>query len=320
MSGMSVADFMMYLTATVTLSTTMKTFFLDVSLVMQEGQYAHDFFRLMDEDLGEKGGERDSIVEDTLEIEFKEVSFKYPGTEHYILKDFNFKIHKGEKLAIVGVNGAGKSTIVKLITGMFEPTSGEIYINQIPAKEFKKSEYYKMFSVVFQEVNILAYTIRENVACSFEGIEDEKVLDCLTRVGLSDKIKSLDKGIYQSMLKIIEADGVEFSGGESQKLAIARALYKDGAMVILDEPTAALDALAEADIYQSFNDLVKDKTAVYISHRLASTKFCDKIALFDSTGLKEYGTHEQLMKQKGEYYRMFTVQGKYYQEGAVINE
>ena len=318
--GMSIADFSMYLAAVVSLAALLKTLSTQISYVINETHYIYDFYNFLDRDLGAKGGERKAITSDTLEIEFDHVSFKYPNTEHYIIKDLCFKIQKGERLAIVGINGAGKSTIVKLMIGLFDVTEGEIRINQIPIKEFDKKELYKMFAVVFQDVNVLAFSINENVACTSEGIEASRVSQALDKVGLSEKIKELPKGREQMMLKIIEADGTEFSGGQNQKLAIARALYKDSSMVIMDEPTAALDALAEAEIYENFSELVKGKTAVYISHRLASTKFCDKIALFDKEGLKEYGNHEELMKLGGLYSHMFTVQGKYYTEGGEENE
>ena len=206
------------------------------------------------------------------------------------------------------------------MTGLFTVTEGEIRINDIPIDEFDKKELFSMFSVVFQDVNILAFTIMENIVCSSDKENHSFAEKALDKVGLLQKVKSTPKGLNQMMLKIIEEDGVEFSGGESQKLVIARALYKNGNMVIMDEPTAALDAMAEADIYENFSELVEGKTAVYISHRLASTKFCDKIALFDKNGLKEYGNHEELMKLKGAYYNMFTVQGKYYKEGEICDE
>lgn len=252
------------------------------------------------------------------EIEFKNVWFKYPGTENWILKDFNFKIKAGEKLAIVGTNGAGKSTIVKLICGLFKPTEGEILVDGRNALEYDKNAYYRMFSTVFQDYEIYACSVLENVVGSDrteEAIRYGK--ECLKRVGLQEKIEELPKQYDTQLLKIIDGEGVDLSGGQKQKIAIARALFKNGNVVILDEPTSALDALAEAEIYQSFNDLVEDKTAIYISHRLSSTKFCDKIAFFDGTGLKEYGTHEELMKQHKGYYEMFITQGKYYQEEAL---
>lgn len=173
-----------------------------------------------------------------------------------------------------------------------------------------------MFSVVFQDINILAFTVRENVAGRLKEIDDGRVDRVLEQVGLMEVVDALPENTEQMMLKVIEEDGVMLSGGQNQKLAIARALYKNANMVVLDEPTAALDPLAEADIYENFSSLVKCKTAVYISHRLASTKFCDHIALFDQDGLKEYGTHEELMKRQGIYYDMFTIQGKYYTQHA----
>ena len=229
----------------------------------------------------------------------------------------NFTIHPGERLAIVGVNGAGKSTLVKLMTGLFTPTEGRIYINGVEIGELKKSELYSLYSAVFQEINILAFSLRENVACASEHVDDARVQTALEKVGLWKKVEDFEHGLNQMMLKVIDENGTDFSGGERQKLSIARGLYKDASMVIMDEPTAALDALAEAEIYENFSSLVKGKTAVYISHRLASTRFCDKIALFDGDGLAEYGNHQELMELKGKYYEMFVIQGKYYQKEAV---
>ena len=311
--GMPIADFSMYLAAVLSLSAQLKILAEKAGTVYSEGEYVYDFFSFMDEDLGERGGTHPAVAGDTLEIEFKNVSFKYPRTEKYIFKNLDFTIHKGERLAIVGVNGAGKSTRVKLMTGRFEPTEAEILINGIPIGEFDKKALYSMFSIVFQDVNVLAYTVLENVSCHAEG-DRARAMDALDRVGLGEKVRAYPKGLDQTLLKIIEEDGTELSGGEAQKLAIARALYKNANMVIMDEPTAALDALAEAEIYENFASLVAGKTAVYISHRLASTRFCDHIALFDGSGLAEYGTHDTLMALGGKYYEMFTVQGKYYSE------
>ena len=314
-NGMSIADFSMYLALILQLSFLLNTLVDDISFIHRETLYVYDFFEFIDTDLGEIGGEKKAIENDTLEIEFKNVSFKYPKTDNYIFKNLNLKIPKGQRLAIVGLNGAGKSTLVKLMTGLYDVNEGEILINGIPIKEFNKRELYSMFSVVFQDVNILAYTLGENVACTSENINNDRVYEVLDKVGLKEKVDSFPKGLEQMMLKIIDENGTELSGGESQKLAIARALYKNGNMVIMDEPTSALDALAEAEIYKDFSELVENKTSIYISHRLSSTKFCDAIALFDKTGLVEYGTHEELMEKQGEYYKMFTIQGKYYQEG-----
>ena len=320
LGGMSVSSFTMYTAMVVSLMALMLDFGKDLAFIRNEGEYVNDFYRLLDAPLvveGEKTA-TDVLGTDkqgrTLEIVFDHVTFRYPGTEKNIFTDLNFTIHSGEKLAIVGINGAGKSTLVKLMTGLFAPTEGHIYINGVDITTLKKSDLYSLYSAVFHEVNVLAFTIRENVACDSEHVDDERVKTALDKVGLWKKVEGFENGLDQMMLKVIDENGTDFSGGERQKLSIARGLYKDAAMVIMDEPTAALDALAEAEIYENFSSLVEGKTAVYISHRLASTRFCDKIALFDADGLCEYGNHEELMEQKGKYYEMFMIQGKYYQE------
>ncbi len=313
-NGLSIADFSMYLGMIAGLTTIIVKISDNLSFIKNEGQWVHEFYEYLATDLGEKGGDLPAIKDDTLEIEFKNVSFKYPGTDKYIFKNLNMKIDKGERLAVVGINGAGKSTLVKLMTGLFDVTEGEILINGIPIKSFDKAALYSMYSVVFQDVNTLAFTIEENVACRSEGIDTDRVNIALEKVGLLKKVDAFENKTKQMMLKVIDENGTEFSGGEKQKLSIARALYENGNMVIMDEPTAALDALAEADIYNDFDSLVKGKTALYISHRLASTKFCDRIMLFDNDGIAECGTHDELMALGGKYYEMFTIQGKYYQE------
>lgn len=313
-NGMPISDFSMYLSAILSLSLLMKTLIENTSVIINEGQYVYDFLVFMDKDFGEKGGERKAIKGDTLEVEFRNVSFKYPNTDKYIFKNLNLKISKGEKLAIVGVNGAGKSTLVKLMTGLFDVTDGEILINGIPIKEFNKRELYSMFSVVFQDVNVLAYTIAENIACSSEDIDEEKVMKALDQVGLGEKVRGFKNGINQMMLKVIDENGTEFSGGESQKLAIARALYKDASLVILDEPTSALDPLAEAEIYENFNTLVGGKTALYISHRMSSSVFCDRILVIDGGSISDFDTHENLMKKEDSlYYKLYKAQAVNYQ-------
>lgn len=324
-NGMPISSFTMYVALINTLMASMLTFGQDITFIQNQCQYVGVFFRLVDERL-EDGDKEEIRLEDTLEIVFDHVDFRYPGSDTYIYKDLNFTIHKGERLAIVGVNGAGKSTLVKLMTGLFSPTAGHIYINGIDIERFRKKDLYRLYSAVFQDVNILAFTILENVTGGKDPgtetqesrVQRERAQKALEKVGLWQKVQETPGGLDQMMLKVIEENGTDFSGGQRQKLSIARGLYKDAPMVIMDEPTAALDALAEAEIYESFSDLVKGKTAVYISHRLASTKFCDKIALFDRDGLKEYGSHEELMALKGEYHRMFTIQGKYYQEEAEV--
>lgn len=313
-SGMSIADFSMYLAAVLALGTLLKQLSADVAYLLNESLYVHDLYAFLDSDIDARGGKRKRIVAETLEVEFRDVGFRYPHTDKWVLRHFDFHIRKGERLAVVGVNGAGKSTLVLLLTGLYQPEEGNILINGIPSEEFDRHELYAMFSVVFQEVNLLAFSVAENVAARTGEVDRERVAEALRRTGLEPVVAALPKGMDQPVLKIIEEDGVEFSGGEAQKLAIARALYKDANMVVMDEPTAALDALAEADIYERFSALVRGKTAVYISHRLASTRFCDRIAFFENGALKECGTHDELMAERGAYYRMFTVQGQYYAE------
>lgn len=312
--GMSIADYSMYIAACVTLTVQMTSLSENVTYIMQEYMYVKDLYKFFDEDLGNKGGTLPAVSKDMpLEIEFIDVNFTYPGTDKPIFTNFSLHIPPASKLALVGINGAGKTTFVKLLTGMFKADSGKILINGKDINEYDRQELFSMFCVVFQEVNILALTIAQNIACSIDNIDYERVDEVLKQVDLYDKVKSLDKGVDSMMLKVIEEDGVVFSGGENQRLAIARALYKGGNCVIMDEPTASLDALAEASIYSQFDTLIHGRTAIYISHRLASTKFCDSIALIDNDGLSEYGTHDELMALGKAYHDMFVVQGKYYQ-------
>lgn len=311
--GMDIADFSMYLVAATTLSLQMTALSDGIAFIAEESLYIGDFYEFLDADLSATHGDLPPVSEDdTLEIEFSHVTFRYPDTERDILSDFSLKIEKGERLAIVGINGAGKTTLVKLLTGLYVPDSGKITINGTDIRDFSHEAMVKMLSVVFQDVNVTAFTLAENVACKSTGIDRARVMKALDEAGLSEKVSKLKNGIDTMMLKIIEQDGTELSGGESQKLAIARALYKGGNAVIMDEPTSALDALAEAAVYEELSELAGRKTAIYISHRLASTKFCDRIALIDNGKLSEYGSHDELMALGGQYRNMFTVQGKYY--------
>jgi ATP-binding cassette subfamily B protein/ATP-binding cassette subfamily C protein len=311
----TIAELSMYLLAVASLSTYLRELGRQFSEIRGASRYVRDLYELMDDtSLYSREGGLAPLTE-TFDIEFDHVSFKYPKTDKWIFKDLSFKIKKGEKLAIVGANGAGKTTIVKLICGLFEPTEGVIRINGIDTKEFDKQRYQEMFSVVFQDVKVFAASVIENVVGPHATEEDiEFGKQAIEAVGLKDKVESLPLKYDHPILRVIDENGLDLSGGEKQKLAIARALYKRGQVVILDEPTAALDALAEAKIYEEFNELAGGKTSIYVSHRLSSTKFCDRIALFDKETLAEFGTHDELMEQKGIYYQMFTTQGKYYQE------
>lgn len=251
----------------------------------------------------------------TYRFTFEEVSFRYPGREEYALRNLNLTLEAGKRLAVVGLNGAGKSTFIKLLCRLYEPTEGTIYMNGMDISTFSKKEYYKLIAPVFQNVECFAFPLAENVSMDVPGHTDKaKAKDCLEKAGLEEKIKELPKGVDTEIMKILKPEGIELSGGEKQKMALARALYKDAPVVVLDEPTSALDALAEYRSYMEFDQLIGNKTAVYISHRLSSTRFCQNIAMFANGSMIEYGTHESLMKRKGAYADMFALQAQYYKE------
>ena len=252
---------------------------------------------------------------DRYELQLDNVSFRYPGTEEYIFKGLNLTVHPGEKIAIVGLNGAGKSTIVKLLCGFYDPDEGNVLLNGIDIRKFNRREYYELFSAVFQEYSHLDVTVAENVAQDFENIDLARVNDAIEKAGLTKAVAELPKGLDTPVGRDVYLDGVLFSGGQMQRLMLARALYKDGPILVLDEPTAALDPLAEQDIYMKYNEMTAGKTAVFISHRLASTRFCDRIIFLSDGMVKEEGTHEELLIRNGGYAELFEVQSRYYREG-----
>lgn len=246
-------------------------------------------------------------------IEFRDVSFKYPNTEQYALRHFSMELKVGEKLAIVGMNGSGKTTMIKLLCRLYDPQEGEILLNGVDIRKFKHEEYSRLFSVVFQDYQLFSFLLGENVAVS-DDYDTARVRKCLEAAGLGERLARLEQGLNTYLYKDYE-DGVEFSGGEAQKVAIARAVYKTAPFVLLDEPTAALDPLAEFEIYKRFDEIVEDKTAIYISHRLSSCRFCDKIAVFHEGQLIQQGTHEELVRdESGKYYEMWNAQAQYYVE------
>jgi len=250
-------------------------------------------------------------LDNEYELEFKNVSFHYPNSDELILKNVNTKIKVGKKLAIVGQNGAGKSTFIKLLCRLYDPTEGEILLNGIDIRKYDYDEYMKIFSVVFQDFNLFGYTIAENIAVDTE-FDEEKVLNCLEEVGMRERVEKMDNGINSYLYKSVE-EGIEISGGEAQKIAIARALYKDSPIVIMDEPTAALDPLSELEIYENFNKMVEDKTAIYISHRMSSCKFCNNIIVFEDGNIVQKGTHKELLEDaKGLYHKLWDAQAQYY--------
>lgn len=249
------------------------------------------------------------------EIAFSHVWFAYPQTGEPILKDVDVKIRSGEKIALVGLNGAGKTTLIKLLCGMYEPTGGEILLNGRPSSLWDLESWYKLFSVVFQDIGVLPATIAENVACCRpEEADRKRVGECLEQAGLGELVESLPRGIDTYLRKEMFREGVNLSGGEIQKLLLARAIYREAPILVLDEPTAALDAIAENRMYLRYNELTKGRTSIFISHRLSSTRFCDRILMLEGGRIVEQGSHEELMEKKGAYYRLFQVQSHYYQK------
>ncbi len=244
-------------------------------------------------------------------IEFRNVSFQYAGSDVYALKNINITIPFGQKLSIVGENGAGKTTFVKLMTRMYDPTEGEILLDGVNIKTIDYEQYMSIFSSVFQDYRLFSFSIKDNVAFA-QPMDEDKVRDILEYVGFGEKLRSLQNGIDTSVFKNFDEAGFEPSGGEGQKLALARALYKDAPIVLLDEPTAAMDPKAEYELYQRFNEMVQGKTAVYISHRLSSAKFCDVIAVFRNGQIIEYGTHDELYSKGGLYKALFSMQSQFY--------
>lgn len=266
-----------------------------------------------DEPFDLNGGERIAFEPNKqYEIRLDDVSFRYPKADKDTLSHINLTVHPGEKLAIVGLNGAGKTTLVKLVCGFLDPTEGRILLNGEDIRKFNRNDYYALFSAVFQEFSVLDVTVKENVAQCVDGIDETRVWQCIDKAGLTEKIQSLPKGIETHLGRRVFKDGVEFSGGQTQRLMLARALYKNAPILVLDEPTAALDPIAENDIYQKYNDMTHGRTSFFISHRLASTRFCDRIIFVDSGKIAEEGTHDELLKNGGGYAYLFEVQSKYY--------
>ena len=246
------------------------------------------------------------------EIEFRDVSFRYPGSDSYALRNVSMKFEIGQRMAVVGVNGSGKTTFIKLLCRLYDPTEGEILLNGINIRKYNYAEYMDIFSVVFQDFKLFALPLGENVAAGRQ-YHAEQVEDCLKKAGFSNRLAKMPEGLNTYLYKEYDKTGVDVSGGEAQKIAIARALYKDAPFLILDEPTAALDPIAEAEIYAKLNEIVGDKTAIYISHRLSSCKFCDKILVFHQGTVIQQGTHSELVADEGgEYYTLWNAQAQYY--------
>lgn len=316
---LSIAEFSVFLAAVVNFNGAIQSIVTSHLQINNNGQYLKDYFEFMKikSIVEDESIKQDLIIKEQSIIEFKNVSYRYPNQESYAIKNLSLKFNTGEKLAIVGENGSGKTTLVMLLMRMIDPTEGEILFNGINIKYFKIDEYRKMFSTVFQDFKLFAFTIKDNVsALSNESQEtiDVKVNNALSSIGLGEKINSLSKGINTYIEQIYDKEGVLLSGGESQRVAIARALYKDSPIFILDEPTAALDPRVEYEIYSKFEEFTQNKTTLYITHRLASTRFCNKIVVLKEGKITELGSHRELLKMNGYYSELFNMQAQYYIE------
>ncbi len=319
-NGLSIANFTFYIATAKAYSYAISRMVYEITGIKVQSLEINDyryFIELADKNTSNAGtlSVKDYIKNNQYEFVFENVTFYYEGQIKPAIKNLNLTLKSGERLAVVGLNGAGKSTLIKLLCRLYEPNQGRILLNGINIREFDKMEYFEMFSPVFQNVELFAFPVAENISMKTRDKTDiSKVESSLKEVGLLNKVEDLPKGLNTQLLKYLYEDGIDFSGGERQKLALSRALYKDSPIVILDEPTAALDAIAEYNQYKNFDNIIGKKTAVYISHRLASTRFCDEVAVFDQGELIEIGTHDELLKKQGTYANLFQMQAQYYQE------
>ncbi len=319
--GMSAAEFLLYFSAASSLAqwiigilgniTELYRNCLDISIIQEFLNWSEPF-------LFEAGVSIPSAS--TYELRLEHVSYRYPRAEKNVLTDVSLTIHPGEKVAVVGLNGAGKTTLVRLLCGFLDPTEGRVLLNGEDIRQYNRREYYQLLSAVFQEYSILEATISENVAQQVDDIDEALVWKCLDYAGLAEKVQKLPQKLQTHIGRLVYSDGIELSGGETQRLILARSLYKNGPIFILDEPTAALDPIAEHEIYLKYQEMTKEKTSLFISHRLASTRFCDRILFLEKGNIAEEGTHQYLLDLDGKYAELFKVQSQYYKEGTVNYE
>ena len=308
----TIGTFSQMLSAGNTFHASMQGLLMNIQELVKRTNYAYEYVIFMNYPPAIEKGTR-HVTDKPHTFEFRNVSFTYPNTDVKVLENVSVTLKQGEHLSIVGLNGAGKTTFVKLLCRLYDPTDGEILLDGINIREYNYHEYMALFSPVFQDFKLFALSMKDNIV--LDGTyEEADIQSLLSQVGLSEKVNSLEKGADTMLFKDFDEEGIEPSGGEQQKIAIARALFKNSPVVILDEPTAALDPIAEYEIYCQFDALVGGKTAIYISHRLSSCKFCDRIAVFSDGTIKEYGTHDELVsKADGIYAEMFAAQAQYYQ-------
>ena len=315
-------DFVLYFNSIFMLSSAVRAWcdkFSAYNWLSQNIFYARDYLDIKD---NTNRGEGVSVPEDCsdmqCEIEFRNVSYTYFGAEEPTIKNISFKLNKGEKLAVVGLNGAGKTTLIKLMCGLYRPTEGDVLLNGVSVNDYNRDEYFRLFSTVFQDIDVLPVTIAENISGRTAGETDfPKLYDCMKKSGIYEKVMSLPKKENTRLVKTVYDDATDFSGGQMQKLALAKALYKNAPVLLLDEPTAALDPIAEQEMYLNYADFSKGKSSVFISHRLASTRFCDRIILIADGKIAEEGTHSELMKAGGTYAELFAMQSSYYNDKEV---
>lgn len=315
---LTIGEFALYFAAISGLGEWLTQLTANIGVLTEANNYVTDFRDFMD--IPDKMNKAAKVLppspEETVDIRLENISFSYDKTQGNVLENINLHINPGEKIAIVGENGAGKTTLIKLISGLIRADEGQVLINGSDVSKYARNDYYNIFSAVFQDSDLLPVSIADNIALNVDGEKDlGRIEECIALAGLKDKIESLPQGANTNLVKQISENGTELSGGEKQKLLLARALYKKASIMILDEPTAALDSIAENEIYLKFNDLVKNKTALFISHRLSSTRFCDRIILISDARIAEVGTHDELIALNGKYAEIYGIQSQYYNKG-----
>lgn len=313
--SIDIADFTVYFASVAGFSSMFRSVISKLANLRAQDMYLKDYISFVEKKDKMRTEDGVHFPDAPYVIEFKNVSFKYPDTDRYILRNINFTIKENERIAVVGVNGSGKTTLIKLLCRLYDVSEGEILINGINIKSIDLNEYYSKFSVVFQETVTFAFSLAENVAlCERNKCDDERIFTALAESGLAERTARLDKELDTPLQKIFDKSGVELSGGEKQKVSIARALYKAAPVMVLDEPVAALDPLAEYEVYKRFDAMTQNKIAVFISHRLASTRFCDEILFLENGSIAGRGTHEELLGSSDGYREMFELQAKNYME------